>query len=145
MLTVVTGPPCSGKTTYVRTRAGAGDIIIDFDAMAQSFGSPVPHEHNAAIRHVTMMARRAAIDAAIVCHERGATAWVVDCNIPASRMRAYTRTGAHIVTLGAELGELHKRAARERPGLWHKLIDEWQPPAGTPAYTRTSVATSREW
>jgi predicted kinase len=31
MLTVVTGPPCAGKTTYVRNNAKPGDIIIDFD------------------------------------------------------------------------------------------------------------------
>lgn len=34
VITVVTGPPCSGKSTYVRTHARPGDIIVDFDAIA---------------------------------------------------------------------------------------------------------------
>lgn len=30
-LTVVYGPPCSGKTTYVRNQAKPGDLILDYD------------------------------------------------------------------------------------------------------------------
>lgn len=127
MLTVVTGPPCSGKTTYVRTHAQPDDVVVDFDAIAQALGSPTPHDHNPAVRHVTMMARRAAIDAAIVVHTRGATVWIVDCNITAARMQAYRAAGARIVDLKVDRDILHERAKRERPGLWHKLINEWQP------------------
>lgn len=144
MLTVVTGPPCSGKSTYVRTHRGPDDVVIDFDLIAQALGSGSPHDHNAAVRHVTMMARRAAIDAAITMHRAGHTAWVVDCNIPDARMRAYRTAGAHFVVLGADKGELHRRAAAERPGLWHRLIDEWRPPAGL-SNTAPNTVASRDW
>ncbi len=139
MLTVVTGPPCSGKTTYVRTRARPGDIVIDFDTMAQAFGSPTPHDHSAETRHVTMMARRAAIDAAITVSGK-TDVWIVDCNITPHRMRAYRQAGANIVGLEADRGTLHARADRERPALWHKLIEGWVPPEGVGA-----DAASRTW
>lgn len=32
-LTIVSGPPCSGKTTYVQTNATVGDLIIDLDGI----------------------------------------------------------------------------------------------------------------
>lgn len=35
-LTIVCGPPCSGKTTYVEQHAGAKDLVIDFDTIARN-------------------------------------------------------------------------------------------------------------
>lgn len=125
-VTVVTGPPCSGKSTYVRQHAKPGDIVIDFDVMAQAFGSTHPHDHTAATRHVTMQARRAAIAAAITVHEK-TPVWIVDCNISRERLVAYRQAGASIVALDVDRAELHRRAGAERPALWHRLIDEWRP------------------
>lgn len=83
------------------------------------------------------MARRAAVAAALAVHNR-VPVWIVDCNISADRMRAYRQAGAHIVTLTVDRAELHARAARERPGLWHALIDAWTP--------STAVThSSRDW
>ena len=141
MITVVTGPPCSGKTTYVRSRAKPGDIVIDFDTMAQAFGSPVDHDHSPATRHVTIQARRIAIAAALTVHHQ-TTVWIVDCNIPTDRMRAYRSAGASIVVLSVDPGELHRRASRERPALWHRLIDQWVPPVGVDS---AQADSSRPW
>lgn len=33
-ITIVCGPPASGKSTYCRTHAGAGDIVVDLDELA---------------------------------------------------------------------------------------------------------------
>jgi predicted kinase len=33
MITVVTGPPCGGKSTYIQDNAKDGDIIIDMDRL----------------------------------------------------------------------------------------------------------------
>lgn len=125
MLTVVTGPPCSGKSTYVRTHRQPGDLVIDFDDLARSLGSPDPHDHAAPVRFVARAARAAAIPAAIGCHHRGARVWIVDCNPPRSRRQQYHIAGAHIVTLTADPADLHRRADAERPALWHQLIDDW--------------------
>lgn len=139
MITVVTGPPCSGKSTYVRTHARPGDIVIDFDTMAQAFGSPNPHDHSAATRQVTIMARRAAIAAAVMVTTTDV--WIVDCNISRDRLTAYQRVGARIVGLDVDKAELHRRAGAERPGLWHRLIDEWVPVVQQPQ----ADDSSRHW
>lgn len=138
MITVVTGPPCSGKSTYVRNHAKPGDIVIDFDTLAQAFGSPAPHDHPAATRHVTIMARRAAIAAALTVN--GADVWIVDGNISRERLRGYQQVGARIVGLEVDPAELHARAARGRPKLWHRLIDEW-----APVVVAEPVGSSRDW
>lgn len=137
MITVITGPPCSGKSTYARTHAQPGDIVIDFDLMAQAFGSSTPHDHPAATRHVTVMARRAAIAAALTV--QSADVWIVDCNINSDRMAAYREHGARVVTMQVDARELHRRAGAERPMRWHALIDRWQPLEGG------EVVPSRAW
>lgn len=38
MLHVICGPPCSGKSTYVREHAEDGDLLVDYDVIAQAFG-----------------------------------------------------------------------------------------------------------
>lgn len=42
-LTIVCGPPCSGKTTHVTSRAGAADVVIDIDAIARSINPAYRH------------------------------------------------------------------------------------------------------
>jgi predicted kinase len=139
VLTVITGPPCSGKSTYAREHAEPGDILIDYDLMAQALGSTSPHDHPDPVRWVTIAARRAAIGAAIAQHRQGATVWIVQTRIAADEMGKYRDAGAEIVTLTADAEVLHARASAERPARWHQLIDEWHPEA--PA--RQSRATNR--
>jgi hypothetical protein len=141
VLTVVTGPPCSGKSTYVRTHAQPGDVVIDFDNLAQAFGSTTRHGHSQAHQQVTIAARRAAIEVAIRWHHKGANVWIVDCKVSPKRAQAYADAQAEFVTLGADKVELHRRANAERPRRWHRLIEEWAPPPEA----SPSVAGSREW
>lgn len=154
MITVVVGPPCSGKSTYARTHAKPGDITVDFDTLAQALGSPTPHDHTPDIRNVTIAMRRAAIDAAVKAHLHGATVWIVDCNPNPYRLRLYQAHGAKFIVLAVDMGELHKRAAAERPALWHRLIDQWTPPPGLEAMTEAAdpglgealaADSSRQW
>lgn len=147
MLTVVMGAPCSGKSTYVREHAKPGDIVIDFDKLAQALGSPTPHDHPDHIRMVAVKMRRAAIEEALRQHLQGYTVWIVDIN-PGPRMVAYRRVGAQIVTMTATPEELHERADRERPERWHQLIDQhlttgssYTPPARRPR----RASGSRAW
>ena len=127
MLTVVTGPPCSGKSTYAREHHRPGEILIDFDTLAQALGSPTPHDHPDPVRWVTIAARRAAINSAIIQHERGATVWVVHTRISEQEMRRYVQAAAEIVTLEAAPAELPRRAATQRPERWPRLIDALPP------------------
>ena len=45
---IVCGPPSSGKTTYVKTNAKAGDIIWDFDAVSRSIVHKTGSDRNVA-------------------------------------------------------------------------------------------------
>ena len=122
MLIVVTGPPCSGKTTYVSEHAQPGDIIIDFDALAQAFGA-LSRNYTPALTAVTQYARGAAIRCAIGWHHRGARVWVTDCQPSLARWQQYARAGGHLVRLAVDPAELHRRIDAERPAAYHALAD----------------------
>ena len=48
-VTVVAGPPSSGKTTYVAEHRQPHDLVIDLDAIAVALGSPEDHGHSRAL------------------------------------------------------------------------------------------------
>jgi AAA domain len=126
VLTVVTGPPCAGKTTYVRQHAKPGDIIVDFDLIAQALGSPVSHGHNGQLREVAAAAWAGAVRGAIAQHQAGRRAWIVDARPRPYRSEQYQRAGARLVHLEAEAAELHRRADEAgRPALVHAWIDQY--------------------
>jgi hypothetical protein len=138
MLTVVTGPPCAGKTTYVRQHALPGDTVIDFDALAQALGSPVGHGHEPPIAETAGAAWSAAIREAIRQHRAGAVAWVIDSRPTAHRREQYAAAGVRTVNLTATAAELHRRAdADGRPALWHQRIDQFIAGADAALQTRT--------
>lgn len=99
MLTVITGAPGSGKSTYVKRHAQPGDIVIDFDLLARAFGSPVTHGHSHAVTRVTLAAWQVAIHEAISQHFHGASVWIVDSRPSLYRHRRYEIAGAHFVAM----------------------------------------------
>ena len=59
MFTVVTGPPCGGKSTHVREHAKPGDLIVDLDliALALSHNQTRTHEHTEEASHLAIGAK----------------------------------------------------------------------------------------
>lgn len=123
MITVITGPPCSGKTSYVREHAGSGDIVVDFDAIARAFGSSDGHGHDPELSHVTVAAWLAAVDA-LTAARHDKRAWIIDSVPSPRRAERYRQVGATVVALLASREELHRRAEADgRPLSCHRLID----------------------
>ena len=74
MIRVVTGPPCSGKSTYIREHAAPGDLIVDYDDIVEALGGK-RYEAEGLIRDAAVAARKSAIMSAM----GGETdAWIVD-------------------------------------------------------------------
>ena len=118
MLTVVTGPPCSGKSTYVLSHVDAdADVVIDLDRLAFALGYPRAQiswglDHPA--RDAARAARRHLIDQALAgCNLPGRT-WIIDTDPPRPTLEIYRRAGADVVEMTTPLDECLARAA-QRP------------------------------
>jgi hypothetical protein len=126
MLTIVMGPPCAGKTTWVHEHAKVGDIVIDYDALAVALTAPGghTHDHTPHVAAVTIAARKAATETAL----RLAT--TVDVYLihskPSRAQRAeYHKLSAKMVTLDPGRDVVRQRAKAERTARTYTVIDEW--------------------
>lgn len=108
-ITVVIGPPCSGKTTAVRGRARPGDVVIDFDAIAQALGSR-EHDHPKAHGIVAAAARRAAIGATLSIV--GVKVWVILTH--RHQIAEFGLAAAEVLRIDTPLDECERRARAQR-------------------------------
>lgn len=100
VLTVVTGPPCAGKSTWVRDHATNADVIVDLDRIAHALGYPAEQidwnlQHPA--RDAARIARVAVIDAAL--DGEWSSTWVIDSDPSRTTRSIYQRAGAEMVEL----------------------------------------------
>lgn len=120
-VTVIYGPPCAGKNTYVAEHSRSGDLVLDMDALAQALGSPNDHGHPSALLPFAIEARDAVVTRLRRTHELR-HAWVIT-----SRSDILDRLdGAQVVTLDVDAEECKRRArACGRPARWDDYIDRW--------------------
>ena len=123
-VTVVTGPPAAGKTTHVRQHAQPGDVIIDYDHLANALSGQDEdnHDHPAHIQAITRAARQAALDAAV---NTSARVWLIHA-MPSKKQQAnYSARGAEIITIDPGKDVVMKRIKTERPARMAKAAGKW--------------------
>lgn len=113
MIHIILGPPCSGKSTYVREHRAESDVVIDFDKMAQALGSEQKHMAPEDIRAVTFKARDAAISEAI---KRKCEAWIIHTKPTTEQRDMYENAGAEFIEMDTDLETCLERCRMdERP------------------------------
>lgn len=125
-LTIVTGPPAGGKSTWVLQQAKPGDIVVDFDRLAVALTGTGgdPHDHHPAVTSVARAARTAAIDAAIKQAET-VDVYLIHSSPGRQRMAEYRAMGANVVTIDPGRDVVRQRCKTERPQRMFTVIDEW--------------------
>lgn len=122
---VVVGPPCSGKTTYVRERAGAADVVVDFDALAEAFGSGEQWNHRPSHLRAAHVAREAMIACALNDCQTDHTVWVILTDH--AQLDRFGLAGARVVEMDTPLDECERRAVRlGRTPQVLQIIRDWR-------------------
>jgi hypothetical protein len=129
VLTVVMGPPCSGKSTYVRERSRSEDIVVDLDRLAVALSvedrESDPHDHPRHVLVVAIAAREAAILRALRFARTDKRVWVIHSDPRPSDARLYRDNGASFVSLDPGMDVCLARAATERPPFAERFIRDW--------------------
>lgn len=146
-LTVITGPPCAGKSTYVQAHAHPGDIVIDLDRIAAALTiAGGGHDHPRHIRRVAYRARGVAIDAALR-HVGETGVWIIHTDPAPETLTRYAQHGAQVITLDPGYDVVMDRIAHQRPDSARVVASRWY---ANHEHDRTVEAgppptTSRNW
>lgn len=142
-LTVVTGPPAAGKTTYVNAHARPGDIVIDYDRIAEALTTPgaSTHDHGRNLKRVAYAARHAAVIEAIHLADR-TDVWIIHTNPTPDTMARYEQAGATIIPIDPGRDVVMARIAEQRPAGMERTAQQWY---RTHDESSVRVQGSRAW
>jgi predicted kinase len=123
MIYIVSGAPCSGKSTWIKNNAKPGAIVIDTDriALALTTEGTAHHNYNETIRSLAVTTRTSAIQAAIK-FQRITDIYIID-TLPSDKSRAlYQRLGAQWIQLDPGVEVVIQRIKQERPKHLHPRL-----------------------
>lgn len=111
MIHVITGPPCAGKSTYVKENAKDGDLRIDYDLIALALGSMKSHAAEGAIKQAAFDAREGAIQTALKYSD--AESWIIHTTPSEEHIKMYTDAGAEFIDLDPGYESCMERARQD--------------------------------
>ncbi len=123
-ITVIVGPPVAGKSSYAWSNAADGDVVVDYDRIAQALGSKVPHGATGAVQQVAQSARLSAIFR--ILHGVDGPAWTLHTNPNTEQINEYVDAGASFILIDPGKDACIERAhADGRPPETIAAIEVW--------------------
>lgn len=124
MIHVISGPPCSGKSTYVWGRAKPNELVVDHDRIAQALNAGAEHGAEGLVFEASLKARLAAIAEAL--KHPDAESYIIDSSPDEERLAEYADAKAEVVTLDPGMDVCLERAERDgRPDGTAERIRRW--------------------
>ena len=128
-LSIVCGPPCSGKTTYISDHASEQDIIIDFDTIQATLDPSYQHWAKTgldkSLLHRAIRVRNELLGS--LSRRRAGKAWfIVSAPSKAERDWWHDKLGGTVVLLNPGVDECKRRAIARGTPLAQDGIDRWE-------------------
>jgi hypothetical protein len=133
-LTILCGPPCSGKSTYIEQHAHPADMVIDLDGILQRLKPDYRHWSNMLapdLLDAGIRARNAMLGT--LSRQHSGQAWfIVSAPAPAERAWWHSKLGGELILLHPGADECKRRAvARGTPNAVAG-VDDWERKAREP-------------
>lgn len=129
-ITIVTGPPGSGKTTFVAKHAQWGDLVVDVDALYSALSGLPWYEKPAALLPFVLDARDAVLDR-LHAQSEVRQAWIITSEADhAELQRMKARYNAKVLVMEVDAAECQRRIAADPrrsavAAQWQPLIQRW--------------------
>jgi len=127
-VTLVCGPPGSGKSTYVETAAGPDDVIVDYDRLVAAFH--VGPSHRDGMSEAAQAARGAVLNRVRAGRLSAGRVWLVSANPNAELL--FPHHDRVLLDPGRDVAVERCRAAG-RPLSWLTAVDDWYDNRKVPA------------
>ncbi|MCJ7859259.1 ATP-binding protein [Corynebacterium kalidii] len=120
------GPPAAGKSTYIREHMTDGDIVIDYDILANALSGRdlANHQHTRAVKQVTKAARDAAITTART-HADTIDVWIIHSTPAQSTIDQYQDDGAEVIVIDPGKDTVMHRVKHQRPAHLLPVAAKW--------------------
>jgi len=125
-VTLVSGPPCAGKSTYVMERRDVRDVVLDFDDVCEQQGGQRYDRSPGILAAAAARFQELVGDLALNVGEPG-EAWIVTTSPRRWQRKRYRDTIGvwRSIVLLVEQDELIRRAELERPLEWAAFVPKW--------------------
>lgn len=127
-VTLVCGPPGSGKTTYVREHAGESDLVVDMDRIGRALSFTDGHGAPSDVLGVTLDVRDFLIRR-LIQPARARRAWVIlTAGSSEKREQVASRLEAETVVIATDAEECKRRLrrnGRENLPELERAVDDW--------------------
>lgn len=126
MVYTIYGPPCSGKSTYIKEHMQDGDIVCDVDLLYQAISIRDAHDADLYVHEVALQLKNNLLD--IIRDRQGGwkNAYVVSiANTKEEVEQAKERVNADECIFIDTPYETCMERAKERPPYFQFLIQEW--------------------
>lgn len=114
---IITGAPCSGKTTFARERMEAGDVIVDIDDIWQQISGQPRYTKPPAIKPLVFATRTAQEEQVRMRAGTWRNAFIIkSLPLPMDRKREAERLDAEVITIGTPKEECLERLRKNPQG-----------------------------
>jgi hypothetical protein len=128
VITIVSGAPCSGKSTYIRQQSKPGDVVVDLERLSSALSIGVEDGHLVPeyIAHIAIGARNGAVRRAVRLREsaKGVDVWIIHTAPKPADLAAYRIWKAEVVVIDPGKDVCLERASRLRPHT-AQVIEDW--------------------
>jgi len=124
MITIVSGPPCSGKNTYVKNHRKKGDVVWDFDKIHSALTDEETHNHIEQVRKYIFSMRETFYND--LQAKKDIRVWILNSSpIRSVRSELAKRLDANIVYIKRSKEDCLRVAENERPKEWKSYIENY--------------------
>jgi hypothetical protein len=125
-LTIVAGPPCSGKTSYVRDHANARDLVVDLDEIAEVIQPGWRRVWNGPLLDAAIRTRNAILGS-LARAPVASRSWFIVSAPTAEELEWWTEKlkPSRVVRLDVPEATCLARAARRDPGRGASIVADW--------------------
>lgn len=127
---LITGAPCSGKTTFARERMQAGDLLVDIDDIWQQISGCARYEKPNGLKPIVFKTRDLQEDLVRTRAGTWRNAFIIkSLPLPMDRRREAEKLGAEVITIETPKDEclerLHKNPNGRNVADYEKFINNY--------------------